>query len=58
MPTSVRPPSSFKRDRRPKNSKPQGTKRQAKRDSLKPQLVYFRLLLVWGILFTAVMGLL
>lgn len=64
MPTSVRPPSNFNRDRRPKNSKPQGTKRrssgqhQAKRDSLKPQLVYFRLLLVWGILFAAVMGLL
>ncbi len=63
MPTSVRPPSSFKRDRRSKNLLPQGTRQaksrphQAKRDALKPQLVYFRLLLVWGIIFAAVMGL-
>ncbi len=57
MPTSVPPSSSLKSDRQ--DPKRQKTSRQkAKRESsLKPQLFYLRLLLVWSILFAAVVGL-
>ncbi len=65
MPTSVRPPTSgFKGDRPSKQRQnPKRQKRshqnQAKFASpLKPQLFYLRLLLVWGVLFAAVIGLL
>ncbi len=62
MPTSV-PPSSFKRDRHPphrqspKQQKISSRSHFKRESSSKPQLFYLRLLLVWGVLFAAVIGL-